>query len=367
MDPGSISLFFTPTNPVDGPITGSFTGLLLYVGFALGFSFLCSILEAVLLSVSVSHVEVLLEKGERAGGLMQKHKSNIERPIAAILTLNTIAHTVGAAGAGAEAAAIYGSQFIGLISAILTLLILFFSEIIPKTLGAVYWKRLTPFTAYSIEVVVYVLFPIVWLAEKITRRLRPDHAFPSITRLEMEAIARVSEKEGVLLEQENRVFHNLLQLQDIQVSTIMTPRTVVMALQQDHTIGEVLDSISLFPYSRILIYDSDLDDASMYVLRSEIFKLAAQGDKGVPLKKLGRFLYAIPESKPVAKVLEDFIERKEQIFLLLDEHGGTEGVVTLEDVLESLLGIEITDETDLVEDLRQLALDRYQRKLAEQS
>jgi len=337
----------------------------MFVIVALGISFLCSILEAVLLSVSVSHMEVLFEKGDRAGRLMQKHKSNIERPISAILTLNTIAHTVGAAGAGAQAAAIYGSQFVGLFSAILTLLILFLSEIIPKTIGAVYWKRLTSFTAYAIEVMVYVLFPFVWLSEKITRQMKPDHAFPTVTRLEMEAMARVSEKEGVMLEQENRVFRNLLHLQDLQVSTIMTPRTVVMSLQQDQTVGEVLGSISSFPYSRIPIYADDLDDATMYVLRSEIFRLTASGDKDVVLKKIGRSLYAIPETKPVADVLEDFIDRKEQIFLVFDEHGGTEGIVTLEDVLESLLGIEITDETDLVEDLRQLALERYQRKLAE--
>lgn len=367
MEPESFRVFFSQIDPVNVPITGSFSGLLMFVLIALGFSFLCSILEAVVLSVSVSHIEILIEKGDRSGHLMQKHKSNIERPIAAILTLNTIAHTLGAAGAGAEATAIYGSQFIGVISAILTLLILFFSEIIPKTLGAVYWKQLTSFAAYTIEVMVYGLFPIVWLSEKITRRLRPDHAFPSVTRLDMEAMANVSEKEGALFEQENRVFRNLLRLQDIQVSTIMTPRTVVMALQQDQKVGEVLERVSSFPYSRIPIFESDLDDASMYVLRSDLFKLATQGEKEVPLKKLGRFLYAIPESKPVAKVLEDFIDRKEHIFLLFDEHGGTEGVVTLEDVLESLLGIEITDETDLVADLRQLALERYQRKLSEQS
>jgi CBS domain containing-hemolysin-like protein len=361
------SLLFAPADPVNVPLTGSLTGLLIYVAIALGFSFLCSILEAVLLSVSVSHIEVLIGKGDRAGLLMEKHKSNIERPISAILTLNTIAHTVGAAGAGAQAAAIYGSQFIGIISAILTLLILFFSEIIPKTLGAVYWKQLTSFAAYAIEAMVYGLFPIVWLSEKMTRSLRPEHANPTVTRLDMEAMGRVSEKEGALLEQENRVLRNLLRLQEIQVSTIMTPRTVVMALQQDQKVGDVLESLVSFPYSRIPIYESDLDDSSMYVLRSDLFKAAARGDKEVLLKQLGRDLYAIPESKPVAKVLEDFIARKEHIFLLFDEHGGTEGVVTLEDVLESLLGIEITDETDLVADLRELALERYQRKLAENS
>jgi CBS domain containing-hemolysin-like protein len=366
MDIDSIRFLLAPIPPGDDLGAGSLTGLIIYVSVALGVSFLCSVLEAVLLSVSVSHVEVLSEMGARAGRLMQKHKGNIERPISAILTLNTIAHTVGAAGAGAEAAAIFGSHFIGLISVVLTFLILVFSEIIPKTLGAVYWKQLTPFAAYVIEWLVVGLFPIVWLFEKITSRLRPEHALPTLTRMDMEVMARVSARQGVLLERENRVFRNLLRLQDFRVSTIMTPRTVLMALQQDQRVGEVLEKIRSFPYSRILIYEHDLDDTSMYVLRSDIFELAVRGEQEKPLKEIGRLLKAIPESKPVAKVMEDFIEFKEHIFLVVDEYGETEGLVTMEDVMESLLGIEITDETDLVVDLRQLALERYQRKLAGQ-
>jgi CBS domain containing-hemolysin-like protein len=366
MDVDSISFFLAPIPPGDDLGAGSLTGLIIYVLVALGVSFLCSVLEAVLLSVSVSHVKVLNEMGSRAGRLMQKHKANIERPISAILTLNTIAHTVGAAGAGAEAAAIFGNQFIGVISMVLTFLILVFSEIIPKTLGAVYWRQLTPFTAYVIEWMVIALLPVVWLFEKITRKMRPSHVVPSVTRLDMEIMASVSMQEGVLLERENRVLRNLLRLQDFRVSTIMTPRTVLMSLQQDQRVGQVLEQIRSFPYSRILIYEHDLDDTSMYVLRSDIFELAVRGEQEKPLKEIGRSLKAIPESKPVAKVMEDFIEYKEHIFLVVDEYGETEGIVTMEDVMESLLGIEITDETDLVVDLRQLALERYQRKLAGQ-
>jgi CBS domain containing-hemolysin-like protein len=362
----SLNFIFAPINPGSDIGAGSLTGLLLFVALALGFSFLCSILEAVLLSVSVSHVHVLINQGSRAGRLMEKFKNDIERPISAILTLNTIAHTVGAAGAGAQAAVIFGSQFIGLISAILTFLILVFSEIIPKTLGAVYWKQLTPFTAYAIEILVMVLFPIVWTFEKITSRIRPNHGFPTVTRLDLEAMARVSAREGALLEREDRVFRNLLHLQDIQAKTIMTPRTMVMALQQDLTVGEVLEKTSAIPYSRVPIFDSDLDDAPAYVLRYQIFEQAARGKQCTPLKQMGRVLHAVPESKPVAKVLEEFIARKEHFFLLMDEYGGTAGIITLEDVLESLLGIEITDETDLVADLMQLARDRFQRKQTEQ-
>ncbi len=364
MDVDSISVLLAPIPPGDDLGAGSLTVLVIYISVALGVSFLCSVLEAVLLSVSVSHVRVLTETGARAGRLMQKHKANIERPISAILTLNTIAHTVGAAGAGAEAAAIFGNQFIGVISMVLTFLILVFSEIIPKTLGAVYWRQLTPFSAYVIEWMVVALLPIVWLFEKITSKMRPNHAVPSLTRLDMEIMASLSMQEGVLLERENRVFRNLLRLHDIRVSAIVTPRTVVMALQQDQPVGAVLDKIRSFPYSRVLIYEDDLDDASMYVLRSDIFELAARGEQEQPLRKIGRLLKSIPESKSVARVMEDFIAYKEHIFLVVNEYGQAEGIVTMEDVMESLLGIEITDETDLVVDLRQLALDRYQRKLA---
>jgi CBS domain containing-hemolysin-like protein len=365
-DPGSTSIFTAPIPPGSEMIEASIMGLLLFIGVALGVSFLCSILEAVLLSSSASHVEVLIQKGERAGYLMQAHKNDIERPISAILTLNTIAHTVGAAGAGAEAATIFGNQFIGVISAILTFLILVFSEIIPKTLGAVYWKQLTPFTAYTLKFLMIVLFPIVWVFKKITVKMKPDQDQPTVSRSDLEAMAHLSAKEGTLQEQENRIFHNLLHLKDIQVSTIMTPRTVVTALPEDTTVGEVLEKLGKMPFSRIPIYINDLDHITGYVLRLQIYEYSVRNQLDVPLKRFSRKIHAVPETNQVAKVLEELIERKEHILLLVEEHGGTAGIITQEDVMESLLGIEITDETDLVADLRQLASERYQRKMNEQ-
>jgi CBS domain containing-hemolysin-like protein len=353
---------FAPIDPGGGNINGTITGLLIYIVIALGVSFLCSILEAVILSVSISHIEILVQKGEKAGLLMQKLKSNIENPISAVLTLNTIAHTVGAAGAGAQAAALFGSQFIGVVSAILTFLILVFSEIIPKTLGAVYWKQLTPFTAYTLNAMVFLLYPAVWFFKIITRKLHPDKVMPTITRMDLQALARLSTAEGVLLEQENRVFRNLLRLQEIHISTILTPRTIVSALPENKKVKEVLEQIGDIPYSRLPIYRKSLDDANFYVLKSELLDNAARGEMDKPLKDLGRYLHAIPESVSVAKALDEFITRKEQIALVIDEYGGTAGLLTMEDVLESLLGIEITDETDLVADLQQLARVRFERK-----
>ena len=226
-------LLAAPPPPSGDAATGTWGGLLFFIGIALGISFLCSVLEAILLSTSHSHVEMELESGSRAARLMQKHKADVERPIAAILTLNTVAHTVGAAGAGAEAVGIFGNEFFGLISAILTILILVFSEIIPKTLGATYWKQLNAFAAYAIQFLVLGLFPAVWILEKTTNLLKSSETQPTVSRMELEAMARISASEGTILERENRIFRNLLQLNKIAVKDIMTPRTVVVAFPDD--------------------------------------------------------------------------------------------------------------------------------------
>lgn len=350
-----------PITP-DAAGSGSVSGLLVYIAVALGFSFLCSLCEAVLLTSSLSHIEVQAQAGDRAGLLMRRLKENVERPISAILTLNTIAHTVGAAGAGAEAAAIFGNEFIGLISAVLTLLILVLSEIIPKTLGAVYWKPLLPFAAYTIQLLVWVLYPAVWAFDRLTRLLTPDEKEPTVTRSEIEVLARISTGEGGLAESEHLVLRNLLHLGRVHVSDIMTPRTVMLALQQDMTVGEVMQRHRLLPFSRIPVFDQSPDDSNTFVLRSDILSAAAEDRDSVPLREMARPLHSIPETMAVDRVVSEFIARHQHIFLVFDEFGGTAGIITLEDAIESLLGVEITDESDLVEDLRQLAQQRYQRQ-----
>lgn len=345
---------------------GSLGGLFFYVMVALCISFLCSVLEAVLFSTSVSYVELMVEQGSRAGKLMQKHKENVERPISAILTLNTIAHTAGAAGAGAEAAAVFGNEYIGMISAVLTLLILVFSEIIPKTIGAVYWKQLNPFAAYVIRGLVIVLFPVVRVFEVMTSLLRPKNGEPTVTRLEFEVMANIGLQEGALIERENQIVRNLLHLHNVTVETIMTPRTVLMAVKKDLTVQEVIEEYPSIPFSRIPLYGESIDHINGYALRHEIFERMATGEHFVRLEELCHEMHAVPETNSVGQVMDEFITRKEQVFLVVDEFGGTAGVITLEDVIESLLGIEITDETDVVADLRQLAQQRYLRKPAAQ-
>ena len=342
---------------------GEWSALLFYISVALGVSFLCSIWEAAMLSTPVSHIELLVQQGSKAGAIMQNLRQNVEHPISAILTLNTIAHTVGAAGAGAEATAIFGSEFFGIISAVLTLLILIFSEIIPKTLGAVYARALTPFTAWSLRILLFFFAPAVYAFEFVTRSLRPSEDAPTVTRSELQVMARISAEEGGIQERENRIVTNLLQLADVTVESIMTPRTVVLMFQQDQTVGEAMKEQSFLPYSRIPLYGDSADDIRGYVLRHEIYKRAAADETGLKLRDIALTLEVVPETNSVAQVLDNFIARGEHIFLVIDEYGGTAGLITLEDTVETLLGIEILDESDRVVDLRLLARRRYQRQL----
>lgn len=342
--------------------SGSVSSLLLYVLLGLSCSFVCSLCEGVLLTSSLSYIEVRAEAGDRAGILMRRHKDNVERPISAILTLNTIAHTVGAAGAGVEATAIFGSEYIGVISAVLTLLILVFSEIIPKTLGAVHWKPLLGFTAYTIQILVWVLYPAVWAFDRLTRLLTPAEREATVTRGEIEVMARISTGEGGLVEGERVILRNLLRLGRVHVSDIMTPRTVMLSFPQNCTVGEVMQAHPLLPFSRIPIYDQSPDDTNTFVLRSDILSAAAEDRDSATLAGLARPLHSIPETMTVDRVLAEFVSRNEHIFLVFDEFGGAAGIITLEDAVESLLGVEITDESDPVADLRLLAQQRYERQ-----
>lgn len=340
---------------------GSLSGVIFWMVIALVFSFLCSLCEAVLLSTSLSHLEVMKDNGKKVAYIMSVFKENIDRPIAAILTLNTIAHTVGAGGAGAEANAYFGSEFAAVTLAILTLLILVLSEIIPKTIGAIYWKPLVPFCTRTIQVMMFVFGPFVWMFQAITRVMTPKEKEPTVSRSELEAMARISGGEGALDESEQRIITNLLHLRRVSARDVMTPRTVMMSFQKDLTVGEVLKRHRVIPYSRIPIYTEDADDIESYILRSEILIAAAEDRHDETLSQFARELHSVHESINLADVLREFTERAEHIFRVQDEHGGTRGILTLEDAIESLLGSEITDESDVVEDLRVLAQQRHLR------
>jgi len=329
--------------------------LLTYLMVALGFSFLCSMLEAVLLSVSPSHVAVLVERGTVTGKRLQRMKENIDRPLAAILTLNTFAHTLGAAGVGAQAALLWGDAWVGVVSFVVTLLILVFSEIIPKTLGAVHAKRLAPFAAWTIHYLIVILKPAVAACNRVSLLVSGNQqSAPTLSRDEIRSIAQLAVDEGVIDSGEAVILRNLVALRDVSIKSIMTPRTVVYTLPADRRVDQATQPHPP-PFSRIPVVGASLDDPVGVIHRRELYKALADGQSQTTLGALARPLHAVPEVVSLPVVLSQFVERREHLFLVVDEYGGSVGIVTLEDVIETLLGVEIVDETDRVEDMQQLA------------
>ncbi|MEM1416958.1 MAG: hemolysin family protein [Myxococcota bacterium] len=346
------------------------TLLLVYIGIALGFSFLCSILEAVLLSVTPAFVATLEETKPKLHAAVKKLKADVDRPLAAILTLNTIAHTVGAAGAGAEAAKVFGDAYLGLISAVLTLLILVFSELIPKTLGAVYWKRLVPFTAKVLPWLVRILSPFVAISRLITRAMKKEGGSheTKVSKEELAALARLGEAQGVVAPSESRVVVNLFRLGSLRVRDIMTPRTVVFALPAAKTVREVLPreggggEPTAMVFSRIPVYADDIDDVKGYVLKSELLLRAARDDFEATMGDLALKMMVVPDTLAVPELFDQLVAEREHIALVVDEYGGVDGIVTMEDVVETLLGLEIVDEADTAEDMRLVARRRWRMR-----
>jgi CBS domain containing-hemolysin-like protein len=333
--------------------------LLLYVALALGVSFLCSIMEAVLLSVTPSYVAALEREEDPIGERLHQMKENIDRPLSAILSLNTIAHTVGAAGAGAQAAVVFGEAYTGVIAAILTLLILVFSEIIPKTLGAVYWRTLAPFVVRLLVPTTLSMWPLVKLSQGLTYLLSQDDDEAAFSREEFTAMAELGEEEGVFEEKESRILRNLFRFNSLRVKDVMTPRTVVFDLAENQTIGDVVEEHDEFRFSRIPVYDEAPDDVTGYVLKDEMLLRAAQEEHDVLLEDIAREILVVRETLPLPDLLERLLDRLEHIALVVDEYGGVAGVVTMEDVVETLLGLEIVDEADSVEDMQALARQQW--------
>jgi len=331
------------------------TLLISYGLLAVGVSFLCSMLEAALLSLQVSYVKVLEEKGSRVGRVLLEMKTDISRPLAAILTLNTIAHTVGATGVGAQAAVVFGSRAVGIASAVMTLLILVVSEIIPKTLGAVHAKRLAGLTAYATRAMIFLCWPIIVALEWVNRLLGARREAQRMSRAELAATLRLGQQGGALRKREYRVVANLLALSEVKLSGILTPRTVLFALPEERTVAEVRAAHAPFRFARIPVYRETPDTVTGYVARFDIGLAATEGEGERTLGSLARPIRAFPEQASVADTLESMLEKREHIALVVDEYGGTAGIVTLEDLLEELLGQEIVDETDAAVDMQAMA------------
>lgn len=329
--------------------------LIIYISTALGFSFLCSIAEAVMLSANLPYIVALEKEGKKSGKILRGLKKDINEPLAAILTLNTIAHTVGAAGAGAQAALVFGNQYVGLISAVLTLLILIFSEIIPKTLGAHYWRALAPITAYSLKGLIIILYPFVWMAKGLTKNLTEEPTLNGFSREEFSAIADLGEQEGQLESREKHIMSNLFKLGELPVTSIMTPRPVIFALPEHLTVETFTNEHEHEPFSRILLYKDNPDQVTGFALRSDLLLAHAQGHSAQPLRRHKRDLTAISSRISVLRAFNELLSSDTHILLVVNEYGVIEGLITQEDIFETLLGIEITDEADRTTDMQKLA------------
>lgn len=341
--------------------------LLLFLFTALGISFLCSILEAVLLSVPMSYVSMLESEGRKGAQLLKKYKQDIDRPISAILSLNTIAHTVGAAGVGWCSDRVFGSEFFAVTSAIMTLLILVFSEIIPKTIGASCWRSMAIPASKIIHLLVLLTYPLVLLSEVITHVFSKNQPAVSVSREEVSAMVTVGAEEGVFEKKENRMIQNLLKLDDIKARDIMTPSSVVEMAEESMTLGEFYKNDSFRTYSRIPVYNEENDDyIKGYVLRQAILEKLSEDKFDQRLSDIIRPVLTFSETEPVANIWEKLLEQKEHISVIIDEYGCFRGIVTMEDVIETMLGTEIVDEKDKVTDMQEFAREKWQEQRQQQ-
>jgi CBS domain containing-hemolysin-like protein len=326
-----------------------------YAVVALFTSALCSLLEAALLSVPDTHVALMAERGSRTGRWLQEMKSSIDRPLSGILTLNTIAHTVGAAGVGAQAARVYGEAWVGIASAIMTLLILVLSEIVPKTLGAIHARRLAGVTALATRAIVIITYPLILPLEWMSRMLGLSTRRVVPSRTELMAFARLGHSAGTMDKGELAIVRNTMMLHRIPVRRVLTPRVVTTILPVDMTVEEAIKEGNVFRYSRIPVFDGDREDIKGYVMRLDVVIASRSDGASSRLRDFARPIVAISETASVEHALEIMLKRREHILLVLDEYGGFEGIITLEDAIETLLGREIIDEDDEVVDMRKKA------------
>ncbi|MBQ4285848.1 MAG: DUF21 domain-containing protein [Bacteroidales bacterium] len=335
--------------------------LFIFLLGAIAISFLCSILESVLMSTPLSFITAKEEEGDRNAVLFMKLKQNIDRPIAAILSLNTIANTVGAAGVGHQVTVAFGDQWFGLISAITTVLILIFAEIIPKSIGTSQWRHLL-WLSRVMNALIYILFPIVILIEWLSKKIGPDDDDQTVSREEVSAMANIGEEEGVFDKSENKVIQNIIKLDEIKAYDIMTPRVVAAIAPESMTLKSFYKNRSLSHNSRIPIYAESPENITGYVLRSTVLENLAEDKFGMTLGDLKRDIIAFNEDVSVGDIWQELLRSKDQISIVIDEYGCFQGIVTLEDIIETVLGMEIIDENDTVTDMQQYARERWQRR-----
>ncbi|MBF8148943.1 DUF21 domain-containing protein [Winogradskyella sp. F6397] len=357
-------------------------GLLIFFAvISIFFSFLCSILEAVLLSITPTFLNLKKKEGKSYAVELEELKKDVDRPLIAILTLNTIAHTVGAILVGVQAKVayveLYGSTehsilginfteelMVGLVSTIMTILILVASEIIPKTIGATYWKQLSNFTAKALNVLIFPLkwTGILWLLQLTTKLIGGQGHGSVLNRESFAAMAEIAEEEGVFEENESKVIKNLLSFKEVQAKDVMTPRTVMKTENEKMTVEAFFKANSNIRFSRVPVYTDDADNITGLVLKAEAFKEMALGNGSKLLSEIKRSIIIVNRNLPIPTLFEQLLESRNHLALVVDEYGTVSGLLTMEDVIETLLGLEIMDESDNVSDLQLLARKSWESR-----
>lgn len=315
-----------------------------------------------MLSNPISYLKSRLENGDKSAETMLKLKKDIDKPLSAILSLNTVAHTVGAAGVGAQATVVFGDAYFGVVSAVLTILILVVTEIIPKTLGANYSRELVGISAKVIQTMIFIIYPLVWMSSILTKMLSREKSQLTTSREEISALASIGMQEGLFADKENKIIQNLIKLKSLKIKEVMTPRIVVVTANEEMTLEDFLKNKEFLHFSRIPIYRENRDNITGYVFRELVFEKLAEDQFNLKLKDIKRKIIHFPENMTLFEAWEEMLQAKEHISLIIDEYGGMDGITTLEDIIESLLGFEIVDEKDKVEDMQQYAIKRWQEK-----
>jgi CBS domain containing-hemolysin-like protein len=331
--------------------------LFAYLFLALFVSFLCSIMESVLLSTPQSFLIVKKEQGSARAAYFLDMKENIDKPLSAILSLNTVAHTIGAAGVGAQAVKVFGEASFGIVSAILTVLILIVTEIIPKTIGARYWRNLSMFTAMTIRVMIIITYPLVLMAAGVTKLISSSKKEKRTSREEIAAMASIGAADGVFSKEEYKIIRNILKLRNVYASEIMTPRVVLVTAEENMLLTDFLETKDYMKFSRIPVYSESKDNITGYVFRQHILEQLANDRHELKLKDIKREIILVPDSIELFSLWEILLEKREHISMIVDDYGGVNGIVTMEDIIETLLGLEIIDEKDTISDMQKYAKD----------
>ncbi|OFX83266.1 MAG: hemolysin [Bacteroidetes bacterium GWF2_33_16] len=337
--------------------------LIFYFLITIFTSFLCSILEASLLSITPSFIAGKIKENKSYAKTLKKFKDKIDTPLAAILTINTIANTIGAIGVGVQAQVVWGNEYLSIVSGILTLVILIFSEIVPKTLGANHWKKLAPYVPIFLNLMIYSpFFPIIYLAQFITSALKKNKNQNALSRSEFHAMAEIGIKEGVFKEEESKILINLMVFNNIVAESIMTPRTVVLSAHEETTIQDFFESHEKIRFSRIPIYKENIDNITGYILKDDLMQNIIEKNTDSPLSSISRNIMVINEKMPIIRLFYRLIEQKEHIAMVVGEYGEMVGIVTMEDIIETLLGTEIMDEFDNIEDMQDQAKKNWEKR-----